>query len=68
MTTNARHGNRPFMLMTTIDDYDPAKACLQYLDLDPACQEWETLMDRHQQRLPNVPAESLASRTILSDP
>ncbi len=68
MTTNARHSNRLFMLMTIIDGYDPAKAYLQYLDLAPFCQDWETLMDRHQQRLPNAPVESPASRPILSGP
>jgi len=68
MATNAGYSNRLFILMTMIDDYDPAKACLQHLDLDPVCQEREALRDRYQQRLPNAPAESLASRPFLSDP
>lgn len=47
------YGNRLFMLTQTIDSYDPEQAYQQYLQFDPACQEWEILMDRYQQRLPD---------------
>ncbi len=49
-------GNRLFMLMQTVVNYNPDEAFQAYLQLDPACQEWETLMDKYQQRLPNTPA------------
>ena len=44
-------GNRLFMIMTTTDDYDgAAKAAADASS--PKVQEWETLMDTFQQRLP----------------
>nr|WP_067294273.1 L-rhamnose mutarotase [Marinobacterium profundum] len=48
------HGNRLFMLSTTVDDYEPQRAYEAYLQLDPACREWEALMDQFQQRLPGA--------------
>ena len=48
-------GNRLVMVMTTADDYDPvAKAAADANS--PKVQEWETLMDTFQQRLPFAPA------------
>lgn len=49
-------GPRLFMLMQTADNYDPDQAFQQYLRLDPACQQWEVLMDKYQQRHPGTPA------------
>ncbi|MFK8162619.1 MAG: L-rhamnose mutarotase [Lewinella sp.] len=47
-------GNRLFMIMTTTDDYDgAAKAAADASN--PKVQEWETLMDTFQQRLPFAP-------------
>jgi L-rhamnose mutarotase len=44
-------GNRLVMIMTTTDDFDPvAKAAADAGS--PKVQEWETLMDTFQQRLP----------------
>jgi len=44
-------GNRLFMIMETMDNFNPevkAKADQQ----NPKVQEWETLMDTYQKRLP----------------
>lgn len=46
-----RLGNRMFMQMTTIDEYDPEQAQAM-LQADPKSVEWERLMDKYQQRLP----------------
>jgi len=44
-------GNRLVMVMTTEDDFDPAaKAAADAAN--PKVQEWETLMDTFQQRVP----------------
>jgi len=44
-------GNRLFMIMTTTDDYDAAAKAAADAG-SPKVQEWETLMDTFQQRLP----------------
>ena len=46
-----RIGNRLFMIMDTEDDFDGAKKAEQDAG-NPRIQEWETLMNRFQQRLP----------------
>lgn len=44
-------GDRLFMIMETIDDFDPdAKA--EADQNNPKVQEWEALMDKYQKRLP----------------
>lgn len=46
-----RAGNRLFMVMETDETFDPAaKAAADAAD--PKVQEWETLMDTFQQRMP----------------
>ena len=47
-------GNRLFMIMTTTDDFDPAAKAAADAG-NPKVQEWETLMDTFQQRLPFAP-------------
>lgn len=44
-------GNRLVMIMTTTDDFDPAAKAAADAS-SPKVQEWETLMDTFQQRLP----------------
>lgn len=46
-----RTGNRLFMIMETMDEFDPAaKATMDAAD--PKVQEWEELMWKYQQPLP----------------
>lgn len=44
-------GNRLFMIMETEDDFDP-EAKAQADQDNPKVQEWESLMDTYQKRLP----------------
>lgn len=44
-------GNRLFMIMETTDDFD-ADAKAESDRNNPKVQEWETLMDQYQKRLP----------------
>ena len=42
-------GRRLFMTIDTIDSFDPARDFLRYLQLNPRCQEWDTLMRTFQE-------------------
>jgi len=44
-------GRRMFMVMDTVDDFDPDVDFARYLTLNPRCQEWEDLMDDFQQKV-----------------
>jgi L-rhamnose mutarotase len=44
-------GNRLFMIIETTDDFDP-EAKAEADQKNPKVQEWESLMDIYQQRLP----------------
>lgn len=44
-------GNRLFMIMETEDDFNPADKA-RADQQNPEVQEWETLMDTYQKRLP----------------
>jgi len=44
-------GNRLFMIMETADDFDP-EAKSETDQNNPKVQEWESLMDNYQKRLP----------------
>ncbi len=44
-------GHRLFMLLDTIDDFDPEVDFPKYLELDPKCMEWEELMTTFQKPL-----------------
>ncbi|NBC66216.1 MAG: L-rhamnose mutarotase [Bacteroidetes bacterium] len=44
-------GNRLFMIMETTDDFDP-EAKAETDQNNPKVQEWESLMDNYQKRLP----------------
>lgn len=46
--------NRLFMILTTVDDYQPEASFQEYLALDSSCVRWEKLMDRFQQALPGA--------------
>ncbi len=46
-------GRRMFMLMTTTDDYDPARGSGEYA-AHPKVQEWERLMRTLQERAPEA--------------
>jgi L-rhamnose mutarotase len=47
-------GQRMFMVMQTVDDFNPERDFAHYLELDPKCQEWEDLMGKFQQPLPQA--------------
>lgn len=47
-------GQRMFMVMQTVDDFNPERDFARYLELDPKCQEWEDLMGDFQQPLPQA--------------
>lgn len=46
-----RTGNRLFMIMETVDDFDESKKAEMDAE-NPKVQKWETLMDNFQQALP----------------
>ena len=49
-------GRRMFMVMRTVDTFDPATDFARYLQLDPRCQEWEDLMGQFQEPVPEAEA------------
>src|SRR5690349_9099482 len=47
-------GRRMFMVMRTVDAFDPKKDFARYLTLSPRCQEWEDLMGQFQEKVPEA--------------
>ena len=47
-------GNRLFMAIETVDDFDPAHDFPRYLELHPRCREWDELMRNFQERVPEA--------------
>ena len=47
-------GNRLFMAIETVDDFDPARDFPRYLDLHPRCREWDELMRNFQEPVPEA--------------
>jgi L-rhamnose mutarotase len=43
-----RLGRRLFMLMETVDGFEPDADFARYMDADPRIREWQALMDAHQ--------------------
>jgi L-rhamnose mutarotase len=44
-----RLGRRLFMLMETVDDFDPDRDFARYTDSDPRIREWQSLMESLQE-------------------
>ena len=49
-----RLGRRLFMLMETVDGFDPARDFAAYMEGDPRIREWQSLMDSYQQPAPGA--------------
>lgn len=49
-----RLGRRLFMLIQTIDSYDPVEASKKHRASHPRVLEWELLMDSFQERVPEA--------------
>lgn len=47
-------GRRLFMYLEAENDFDPAVDFPRYLTLHPKCQEWEDLMGRFQETVPEA--------------
>jgi L-rhamnose mutarotase len=49
-----RLGSRLFMLMETVDGFDPDRDFARYMEGDPRIREWQALMDSYQQPAPGA--------------
>jgi len=49
-----RSGRRLFMLMETVDGFDPARDFARYEDGQPRRQEWQRLMESFQEPVPEA--------------
>jgi L-rhamnose mutarotase len=59
-------GRRLFMLMTTVDTFNPHKDLDTYLSLHPKNKEWEELMATFQQKAPEAkPDEHWADMELI---
>ena len=47
-------GNRLFMAIETVDDFDPAHDFPRHLEMHPRCREWDVLMRNFQERVPEA--------------
>ena len=47
-------GNRLFMSIETVDDFDPAHDFPRHLEMHPRCREWDVLMRNFQERVPEA--------------
>ena len=47
-------GNRLFMIAEVTDDFDHQAGLAAYLEQDPRCKEWESIMDGFQQAPPEA--------------
>ena len=47
-------GNRLFMAIETVDDFDPVHDFPRYLEMHPRCREWDVLMRNFQERVPEA--------------
>lgn len=54
-------GRRMFMVLNTINEFNPETDFARYLTLDPRCREWEDLMGEFQEPVPEAaPGEKWA--------
>ncbi len=47
-------GNRLFMAIDTVDDFDPVHDFPRHLEMHPRCREWDVLMRNFQERVPEA--------------
>ena len=47
-------GQRMFMAIETVDDFDPTNDFPRYLDVHPHCREWDELMRTFQEPVPEA--------------
>ena len=61
-----RLGRRLFMLMETIDTFDPNRDFARYMDSDPRIREWQELMASLQEPAPGAqPGELWANMELV---
>lgn len=44
-------GKRLFMYMETVDEFEASRDFPKYLELDPKCKEWDSLMSTFQEKV-----------------
>jgi len=49
-----RLGRRLFMLMETVDDFDPTRDFARYMERDARIREWQALMETFQEPVPEA--------------
>lgn len=54
-----RLGRRLFMLMETVDEFDPDRDFARYIDSDPLIREWQDLMASMQEPAPGAASGEL---------
>ena len=47
-------GRRLFMLMETVDDFDPGRDFARYVEAHPRHREWQDLMESLQEPVPEA--------------
>jgi L-rhamnose mutarotase len=47
-------GRRLFMYMETVDNFKPERDFPKYLENDPKCKEWDSLMCTFQEKVPEA--------------
>lgn len=63
-----RLGRRLFMLMETVDEFDPERDFARYMEMDPRIREWQALMETFQQPVPEAqPGEWWADMRLVFD-
>ncbi|HUI25381.1 MAG TPA: L-rhamnose mutarotase [Candidatus Kryptonia bacterium] len=61
-----RLGRRLFMLMETVDDFDPERDFARYMESDPRIREWQSLMETFQEPVPEAkPGEWWADMDLV---
>ena len=61
-----RLGRRLFMLMETVDDFDPTRDFARYMDSHPRIREWQALMETFQEPVPEAqPGEWWAAMELV---
>ncbi len=61
-----RLGRRLFMLMETVDGFDPERDFARYMESDPRIREWQALMETFQEPVPEAkPGEWWADMDLV---
>jgi len=59
-------GRRLFMLMETVDDFDPERDFARYMESAPRIREWQSLMETFQEPVPEAkPGEWWADMELV---